>query len=338
MSQNDKDNYTGKAKGGRARALSLSPKRRSEIAKSAAASRVALAKLPKATHGSAEKPLRIADIELPCYVLEDGTRVLSQSGLQTSIGMSLSGGVRGVPRVLDLLQRIREKGIDIKDLDARIKQPIIFRPPHGGNPAYGFEATVLADVCDILLAARSAEVLAPSQLKYAERAEILVRGFARVGIIALIDEVTGFQAHRVKNDLARILEAFVAKELQPYLKTFPPEYYQHLFRLYGLQYPPKDGRPQDRPLFIGKITNNVVYARLAPALLPELKKSAAKFKKKTKLHQWLTSDAGHPKLREHLASIVTLLKLSKNKSEFFKMVNKVHPKFSDKYELDLEKD
>lgn len=45
------------------------------------------------------------------------------------------------------------------------------------------------------------------------RSEILVRGFARVSIIALVDEATGYQRDRAKNALAAILEAFIAKEL-----------------------------------------------------------------------------------------------------------------------------
>jgi hypothetical protein len=68
-------------------------------------------------------------------------RVLSQNGLQTSIGMSLSGGIGGEQRIATLLTKLEEKGIKINDLAARIKSPILFVPPHGGNPAYGFEAT-----------------------------------------------------------------------------------------------------------------------------------------------------------------------------------------------------
>jgi hypothetical protein len=47
----------------------------------------------------------------------------------------------------------------------------------------------------------------------AKQAEILVRGFAGVGIIALVDEATGYQQDRARDALSRILEAFIAKEL-----------------------------------------------------------------------------------------------------------------------------
>lgn len=322
------DEIKGRAKGGAVRAGKMTPEQRKMQAMKMVVAKKELANLPKATHGAADHPLRIGEIEIPCYVLEDGTRVLSQNGLQTSIGMSLSGGAAGEQRIASLLDKIAEKGININELSARIKNPIKFRPLIGGSAAYGFEATVLADICDVILAARKAEVLLPSQMRYADQCEILVRGFARVGIIALVDEATGFQRDRAKDALAKILEAFVAQELQPYLKTFPSDYYEQLFRLYELPYPP-NGNKSWRPAFFGHITNDVIYSRLAPELLPELKKAASKADRKAKLHQWLTQDIGHPKLREHLASIVSILKLSKTPDEFKSNVNMIHPKCGD---------
>ena len=53
-------------------------------------------------------------------------RVLSQNGLQTSIGMSLSGGIGGEQRIATLLTKLEEKGIKINDLAACIKSPILF--------------------------------------------------------------------------------------------------------------------------------------------------------------------------------------------------------------------
>jgi hypothetical protein len=49
------------------------------------------------------------------------------------------------------------------------------------------------------------------QLGIAAKCEILVRGFARMGIHRACDEATGFQRDRAKNALAKILEDFVAK-------------------------------------------------------------------------------------------------------------------------------
>lgn len=331
----------GKSNGGNVRAAKLSPAERKAISQQGVEARRELAALPSVAHGSVDHPLKIGDIEIQCFVLDDGTRVLTQRGLQTSVGMSTSGGSKpGEQRLVVFMASVAEKAKGDKELTARstsiverLQAPIRFRLPNGGV-GFGLEATILADVCDVILSSRKEGWLQKQQLGMAAQAELLVRGFARVGIIALIDEATGYQADRARDDLAKILAAFVAKELQPYLRTFPADYYEQLFRLYDLPYPPV-GNKSFRPAFFGHITNDVVYSRLAPELLPELKKAASKAEKKAKLFQWLTNDIGHPKLREHLASLVAILKLSKTPEEFKHNVNLIHPRYGDSKQLDF---
>ncbi len=251
--------------------------------------------------------------------------------------MSLSGGgIAGEQRIATFLDGIRKKGLEIKDLSARIKNPIRFYPTGGGRDAYGFEATILADICDAILAARKAKVLLPQQLKLAEQCEILVRGFARVGIIALVDEATGYQRDRARDSLAKILEAFVAKELRPWVKTFPNEFYEQLFRLRGLPYP---SFTVTKPSYFGHLTNDIVYRRLAPGVLEELKKQAKKNESgrlKHRLHQKLSSDIGHPKLRELLTSVVTIMKLSNDYNDFKVKLDIVHTAYNESYQLPFD--
>lgn len=335
---------SGRAKGGLARAKVLSPEARLEIAKRGGEARKELALLPKATHGSEDHPLKIGEVQIPCYVLEDGRRVLTRAGLQTGIGMSASGAIKaGEQRLSLFMQGLSERAdqagqADLADrfraLSVQLGSPVRFRPP-GQNAAWlGYEATILADLCDAILAARAAGQLNRQQEHIAIRAEVLVRGFARVGIIALVDEATGYQRDRAKDDLAKILEAFVAKELQPYVRTFPSDYYEQLFRLRGLKFPPEN--PKFRPQYFGTLTNDIVYRRLAPGLLDELKKLASRDEKKAHLHRRLTQEIGHPKLREHLASVVTAMKLSMDYSDFVKKLNSIHPRFGDTLPLGLE--
>ena len=329
----------GRARGGMARAANMTPEQRKESAMKAVAAKKELAALPKATHSGT---LKISDIEIPCAVLEDGTRVFSESGITEALLGVRSGASKR------LKKQAEEAGTHLpvfiapgqlrpyitKEISEGPLRPI--RYVMNGRAALGFEATLLPAACEIWLNARQAGALQKQQLDKAQKAEILMRGLARVGVIALVDEATGYQKDRAKDALAQILEKYVAKELQPWVRTFPVDYYEQLFRLYGYQFPP-EGKPQWRPQFFGKITNNVVYERLAPALLPELKKAASKAERKAKLHQWLSSDIGHPKLRDHLASIVTLLKLSKNPQEFQELVDRIHPRFGSTYQLNFDK-
>jgi hypothetical protein len=330
------DEIAGRAKGGFARAEALSPEERRAIAQRAAAARWA-GPVKTATHGSLDHPLKIGDIEIPCYVLEDATRVLSQRGLQTGIGMSAGGSSKiGEQRLARFLESLAEKGLDVKDLPARIRAPIRFAPPGGGRLSYGQEATILADICDVILAARKHDKLQPQQRHIAEQCEILVRGFARVGIIALIDEATGYQEDRAKDALARILEAFIAKELQPWVSTFPTSFYSEIFRLRGLTYP--SGTVQ-RPQYFGILTNDIVYKRLAPGVLDELKRvtpKSAAGRHKQKLFQRLTTNVGYPKLREHLGAVVAIMRLSNHWHDFMAKLNRLHPRYGETMLLPLE--
>lgn len=87
-----------------------------------------------------------------------------------------------------------------------------------------------------------------------------------------------------------------------------------------------------RPKYFAGITNDIVYQRIAPGVLDELKRvqlKDAKGRPKHKLFQRLTQNVGYPKLREHLGSVVTLMKLSSDWQDFRDKLDKIHPRFGD---------
>jgi hypothetical protein len=311
--------------GGKAAAAKMTREERSVRAKQAAAARWT-AKLPRATHGDSNHPLKIGSIEIPCYVLEDGRRVISQRGFQAALGMNASGGAR---RLLDFVGHLAVNGIDCKGLESRVSEPIQFmstRDSGGASVAHGYEASALADMCDVILEARKAGLLRSRQLHYADYCEILLRGFARVGIVALIDEVTGFQEARERDALAKILEAFIAKELQPYIRTFEADYYKAICRLRGWEYKTSSRRPRA----LAQITNDIVYSRLAPGVLDELRRKnpiVKKGQRGSKHFQWLTDQKGHPELQKHLARITGWMEMSETWDEFYKVLNERKPPY-----------
>ena len=86
------------------------------------------------------------------------------------------------------------------------------------------------------------------------------------------------------------------------------------------------------PQYFGHLTNNIVYDRLAPGVKQELKRVTprdAAGRHKNKLFQRLTEDVGHPRLREHLASVVALMKISKTYEEFERYLDKALPRWED---------
>ena len=326
---------TGRAKGGIARAKQLSPSRRKQIAKRAAASRWGGGDLPQAVCSSEDTPLRIADQALDCYVLDDGTRLLSQAGFLRALGRNKRAATRSL-QVPPMLQGIAFEPYLTPEVLGRA-QPIAFRTPNGIR-ASGYRAEFLPEVCELYLKARDADRLAANQKDVAKQAEILMRGFATVGIIALVDEATHYQELRAKNALAQILEAFVAKELQQWIKTFPNDFYAQLFRLRGLDYPTGSVR---RPQYFGQLTNDIVYSRLAPGVLDELKEITPRDdagRPKHRYFQRLTSNHGYPKLREHLGSVVTLMKISNSWREFTRRLEKIHPRWNKTIPLPFDYD
>lgn len=321
----------GRTRSGKATAAMMTSEERIERAKAGAAKRAELAAIPKATHRG---ELKIGEVSLLCAVLEDGRRVLGEHSVINAITTSGASGASKRRRIVEeendrpqtplFLASNRLTPYITKEMWDGPLNKIAYNDK--GKILYGYDASVLPVVCEVWLKARDANVLQRQQLPKAARADILMRGLAHVGIAALVDEATGYEKDKAKNELAKILEAFVAKELQPWLKTFPDEFYQNVFRIYNLPYPPE--KNNFRPSFIGRLTNEVIYERIAPELLPELKKEASKLKRKARLHQFLTSDIGHPKLREHLASVITLLKLSRTPDDFKEKVNIIHPRFN----------
>lgn len=315
------DSITGRAKGGKARASKMTPEERKEASRKMAEAKKELSKLPEVAYGSPDTPLRIGDVDLQCYVLSDGTRVLSQRGMAAGLGMSTVA----TERLINFVGGERIKPFLNNDIMPFIENPIKFKNPTGGGVAHGYPAVILADICDAILAARKAGTLQKQQEHIAEQAEILVRGFARVGIVALIDEVTGYQRDRKRDALAAILEKYIAKEMRPWLKTFQLEFFEELCRVWGYPMPEKPGA---YPPVFAHVIRNIVYDRLAPGVRSQLQE--IKKKRGGKMHQWLTAHAGYNDLTRHLGELTMLLRVTPagEKDTFLQNLDKFKPIFT----------
>ena len=291
--------------------------------------------IPRATH---QGDLVLGDASITCAVLEDGTRLLSQGGFLKAIGRSRTpkaGSGATVAEVPPFLAAKNLKPYIGNELVASTT-PIKFRDI-GGRVAHGYAAEVLPQVCEVFLRARDDKPLLGSQAHIAKQCDIVMRGLAHVGIIALVDEATGYQEVRARKDLERILERFISKELLKWAKTFPDEFYEHLFRLRGWQYVPLSVK---RPSYVGKLTNDLVYERLAPGVLEELqqKNPRKNGRRKHKHFQWLTDDYGSPRLKEHLNAVIVLMKASSSWPQFYRLIQRALPRHHATLELRLYDD
>lgn len=294
-------------------------------------------KIRRATHAG---EMKIGDLAIPCAVLEDGTRLLSKSGVIGALGFR-RGGAHSYRKKFDdnLPVFISAKNIlphiDV-DLKESLKNPILYLGPKSGTVAHGVEATLIPRICEVWLRAREAGDILSSQLHIAAKAEILVRGLAHVGIVGLVDEATGYQKVRARRALEQILEKYISDKLLAWAKRFPDEFYREIFRLKGWSY--SQLVAGQKPPIIGKYTNDIVYARLAPYILDELQARnppTPKGYRKHKHHQWLSEDVGHPALRDHLMGVIALMKASSNWATFKRALDRVYPKLNEQVQLEL---
>lgn len=308
-----------KSLGGKARALILSPERKKEIATKASKTRDVYKEF-NVTHGSENSFLNLGDIKIPCFVLANGKRVI----LQRPMAKALSTNPKGGDRLVRFANSQWINNFLSDEIIEKINNPFSFKLSTG-KTKNGYDATLLIDICSAVLNAKDAIKLTSEQLVIAKQCESIIRSVAKVGIVALIDEATGYQEEREKDELSILLKNYLAKELQSWIHTFPLEYYKQLYRLRGLEY----GK-QKIPSYFGHLTNNIIYKRLAPEILGRLKALTPKSKNgnnTARYFQSLSRDIGYHKLKELLGSVVTLMKLSDNYDDFEVKLNKIHPLF-----------
>lgn len=337
----DKPKNLDRVRAGEARAKALSPERRSEIAKTAASARWD-GQLPVADY-EGEFPLGSAPIS--CAVLQNGTRIITQATFLRALGRARSPKAgTGVLSTVDELPFFLQAEVlkpFISDDLMQSTTPIFYRTKPGGK-GVGYDARLLPMVAEVYLRFRDETLKQRGEIparydRMIAAADILIRALANVGIIALVDEATGFQRDRAADALATILEAFIAKELQPWVRTFPDEFYAQLFRLRGLHFPQDTVK---RPQYFGHLTNDIIYRRLAPKVLQELREKTPRREDgrfKHRLFQRLTADVGHPKLREHLASVITMMKLSSDYPDFEEKLDQIHPPYGETGKLALQR-
>jgi hypothetical protein len=311
----------GASKGGVARAESLDAETRSEIARQAAIAR--WGDNIRTAYYTGE--LKIGDLTLACAVLDDGTRLLSQATVLIALGRNPQKSRRtrgGTPDKRAPFLLANNLQPFISDELRRMAEPIPYRVADTGGRSWGYGAEMLPLVCEVYLEARDAGKLDPKQRGAAAAAEVLVRGLARIGIVALVDEATGYQEVRARQELQLILEAYVQAELRPWLKTFPDEFFREIYRLQEWEYKPGTSK---RTPYVGKLVNKYVYEQLPAGVLDELRRlnpRTAKGYRLRKHFQFLTPNTGNVHLDRQISTVTTLMRIARNKQEFEDMFDR----------------
>jgi hypothetical protein len=254
--------------------------------------------------------ITIGEITIKCAVLSNEKRVFYQREAIGALTGNKKGGMERYLTAKNLAPYVPEKYKGEKWDDNIIK----FKS--GNNDAHGFEATDLIDICNMYIQARNDGTLLSSQSNLAKRADIIVNAFAKTGVIAVIDEATGYQLHRKKDALRLLVQAYVIEEAREWTKEFPDEFFVELDRIYNNP----TTKPQKRPQYYGHFINKYVYEPIESGLvldkLQELNPSDEKGARKKRFHQFLNEELGIRVLRNRIGKVTALLQVSSNKRKF----------------------
>lgn len=281
--------------------------------------------------------LPIGGWKAPCSVLNDGSRVISQRAFMELMEFKGRGNSIG-HRMAHLLEHPNLNSKFFKELVMAIKQPIRFRTKNGVE-SFGYDGTLIVDYCKGLILARQSKVIEGEvAMRYVAAAESLLIAVAKTGIIALIDEATGYQETRERDALRMILDKFLRVEFAAWAKRFPDEFYREIFRLKGWEW---QGMKMNRPSVVGHYTNDIVYSRLAPGILTELRSvnpTSSNGTRDHRHHQHLTDEIGHPALQQHIHTLLAFMRANTNWPAFMRLVDRSFPKIGETYMLALDDD
>lgn len=311
------DQQQAKQRAGKARAQALSPERRREIARKAVEARWSRVKgehdivqvdpeedVPEAKYRGV---LDLIGLEVPCYVLNNGLRVLGRTAVTEMLtGIKGGGDLEKYLGVSSLIPFINRELI--------LEQMVAFRLPEveGLERAVkGLPAEAVIDICQgfvrALQASRSPDYHGPRmtarQEEMAVKASMFLAACAKVGLEALIDEATGAQYDREEQALQIKLRAYLEGEMRKWEKTFPDELWLEFGRLTGWK-----GSVIHRPKYWGKLVIELIYEQLDPDVTQWLKDHAPAPRHGQNYHQWLSGQYGLKKLVEVIWMVIGMAK------------------------------
>jgi len=278
--------------------------------------------------------------DLSVAVLEDGTRILTQTALYQAFGRSRRGRAASGEIASNLPSFMLSDNIKsyiYAGLEGRADfEETYYVGKNNKRELIGYNALILPHICDGFLRARDAGVLTELQLPLAEISDITVRSLSKVGIIALIDEATGYQEKREKDALNTMYKMFFAEELIPWQQKFPHLFYRELYRLNGWEY--TEENLKKKPSVVGTWTNKLIYDQMPPGVLEELKRRNPKSEKgytKYKNFQFLSEDLGDPTLSKLMSQALTLFGTSENMKQMWEQFEKLVTRRRGEEQLEL---
>lgn len=171
------------------------------------------------------------------------------------------------------------------------------------------------DMCQEYVDSLGKGLLLKTQMHLAVQASRMLCAFAKVGIIALVDEATGYQAQRAACELSFAYRAILLESQRDWDLMWPAECVVALCSLHGVRY-----IGGSYPHFLASTFDRLYRAILGDAVVDELKRRNPEPKFGTNHHQWLTPEAREV-VRRNIDIVTLLARQSGSKDEFWARID-----------------
>jgi hypothetical protein len=263
---------------------------------------------PTATHWG---ELTIGDKGIPCYVLSNGDRVFSLKGVVVGLIGTEGGQLAEYLKVKALQPHLPRDLLPAENGEVSA----FFKFDTGGEGFTKYAIGIRVERFNDLLCAYSSALLdhhlsasdptkialTDRQLQIATTAVRFLQASSGVGLVALVDEATGYQYERAADALQLKLKLFLEDDMRKWEKTFPDQLWLEFGRLTKWK-----GPVHLRPKYWGKLVMELIYSYLDADVAKWLKENAPKPIKGQSYHQWLSSQYGLKKLTEHTWMVIGL--------------------------------
>ena len=295
-------------------------------------------KVPSQAFDSPESPfakyagrLELGDeeSEIDCYVLdkigsEDNVRIISLRGAVKGIAGVEHGRLSNYTNIQALAPYLDSSLLD---------ETIEFNIPGNPMPANGISAETFLKICRAYVRALyDGKLTTDRQRDIAIKCSVLISACANTGLIALIDEATGYQYEREEDALQVKIKAYIADELREWEKTFPDELWEEFGRLTNW-----GGSLRLRPKWWGKLVMELIYDALDSDVANYLKEHKPPPRHGHNYHQWFTKDYGLRQLIPHIYKVIGIAKTCTNIQELREKVAELYGKAPVQLRLNVSK-
>ena len=259
--------------------------------------------------------LELGRVNVDCYVSDNELRLISMRGMVKA----LSGDDHGDTDRIIAAVPIRSYLNFISMADKNESKKTTKHSDNADSKAVSFVdltlpgTTTIAkcithdgflDICRAYMFAFANDTLkTDKQKRIAVNCSAILAGCAGIGLMALIDEATGYQQHRANDALQIKIQAYILDELRGWEKAFPDELWEEFGRLTNWDKP-----LQHRPKYWEKLVYELIYDALDPDVAEYLKTNKPNPKYKQNWHQWLSKDFGAKALHIHINQVVGIAK------------------------------